>query len=282
MSRSASRSAIPSPRTPSGAWVAAMTMPPRARWSRHQGGEQRPVRRHRAPRSARPAARSAAARPTAARSRAAAAGPPTDRPPADARRDRARPAARLWPGVEAVAAEKIPPERQVLQHAQRRLHGVAVAEIMGLFGKRQFRLAALEIDRSAGQRQQARDQPQQRGFAGSVGAGDGQRLARRDLEIEAREHLPAASHASDAASREPHFALPSPLESCGYAANLWVPHCCGSDCRCGGATGKILKGSISRNLMQHTIRALQAIRASLADGAIDTLAGYNDKLGFLT
>jgi hypothetical protein len=27
-----------------------------------------------------------------------------------------------------------------------------------------------------------------------------------------------------------------------------------SDGRCGGATGKILKGSISRNLMQHTIR----------------------------
>ena len=60
---------------------------------------------------------------------------------------------------------------------------------MGLFGQRQFRLAAFQPDRSAGGRQQARDQPQQRGFAGAVGAGDGQRLARGGLEIEAGEHL---------------------------------------------------------------------------------------------
>ncbi len=53
-------------------------------------------------------------------------------------------------------------------NAQRRLQRVAMAEIMGLFGQGQLRLAALQLDRSAGRHQQARDQAQQRGLAGSI------------------------------------------------------------------------------------------------------------------
>src|ERR1700688_5196389 len=55
-------------------------------------------------------------------------------------------------------------------------------------------------------------------------------------------------------------------------------------CRCGVATGKILKGSISRNLMQHTIRGCKPSgQASLTvkprERCLDTLAGCNDELG---
>ena len=50
-----------------------------------------------------------------------------------------------------------------------------------------------------------------------------------NLEIEPGKHLPAASHASDAASREPHFALSKPSGILWVAQqNLWVMHCCGA------------------------------------------------------
>jgi len=56
---------------------------------------------------------------------------------------------------------------------------------MGLFGKRQFGLAALEPDRSVGDRQKARDHPQQRGLARSIGPGNRQRFTGGRLKIEA-------------------------------------------------------------------------------------------------
>jgi hypothetical protein len=85
-----------------------------------------------------------------------------------------------------------------------------MAEIMGLFGQSQLRFAALEFDRSAGRPQQPGDQPQQRGFAGAVGAGDGQGAARGGLKIKAGEHFPAAPHTPDATSQQPHFAPSQP------------------------------------------------------------------------
>ena len=142
--------------------------------------------------------------------------------------------------IFGVAAEKIPPERQVLQHAQRRLQRVAMAEIVRLFGQRQLGLAAFQIDRSGRRHEQARDQPQQRGFAGSVGAGDGQRLAGGGLEIEAGKHLAAAPHTPDTASREPHFAPSQPSENYGYRIRIFGWRMLQHDCRCGGASRKIL------------------------------------------
>src|SRR6185295_11627375 len=106
-----------------------------------------------------------------------------------------------------LAAQKIPPECQVFHHAQRRLQRVAVAEIMRLFGQGQLTVAAVEIDRSAGDREQAGNLPQQRGFTGAVGAGDGQRLAGGGAEIEARKYLAPAPDTFDAASRQPHLAF---------------------------------------------------------------------------
>jgi hypothetical protein len=100
---------------------------------------------------------------------------------------------------------------------------------MRLIGQRQVRLAAVEIDRSAGQRQQARNASQQRGFARSVRAGYGQRLATGDLKIEASEHFAAASHTPDIASREPHFVLSQPVRNCLAARlNFRPAHCCGT------------------------------------------------------
>ena len=70
--------------------------------------------------------------------------------------------------VEGLAAEKIVPEARFSTHAEGGFERVAVAEIVGLFGQGQFPLAALQADGSARRRQQARDQPQQRGLAGAV------------------------------------------------------------------------------------------------------------------
>src|SRR5450756_75150 len=92
--------------------------------------------------------------------------------------DRGKALLEAFPGVGRLAAEKIPPERQVLDHAQRGLQRVAMTQIMG-----------------------------KRGFAGSVGAGDSQCLARGGLKIEAREHVPAVPHTTDATSEEPHLFL---------------------------------------------------------------------------
>ena len=104
-----------------------------------------------------------------------------------------------------VATEKIPPEGEVFLNAQGRLQRVAMAEIMRLFGQGQLTLAAFQGDRSAGRREQARDQAKQRSLARSVRAGDGQNFAGGSLKIEVEKHLAAAAHTSEIASREPHF-----------------------------------------------------------------------------
>src|ERR1700730_12382617 len=102
--------------------------------------------------------------------------------------------------IARLAAEKIAPKRKIFGDAECGFQRVAVAEIMRLFRQSQVRFAALELDRSSRWHQEARDQPQQRGLAGTVGAGDGERFARGRLKIELREHLAAASHTSDTAS----------------------------------------------------------------------------------
>ena len=204
---------------PSGAWVAAMIMPPRARCSRIRPANRSCPAASSAEvgsSSSQTGRRTASSRAIESRRRW-----PADRYAAGRCAAWSSPtAARLSPVSPAVAAEKIPPERQVFLHAQRRLQRIAMAEIMGLLGQGQFGLAAFQTDRSAGRRQQARDQPQQRGFAGSVRADHRQRLARGGLEIEAGEHLAAAPHTVDVASREPHFALHSPLELMGTASEF--------------------------------------------------------------
>ncbi len=71
-----------------------------------------------------------------------------------------------------------------------------MAEIVRLFGKREFGLAAFQLDRSAGQMQEPCNQAQQRRLAHAVGADHRQRLAGDGPELEAGKHLPAAPHAS--------------------------------------------------------------------------------------
>jgi hypothetical protein len=122
--------------------------------------------------------------------------------------------------VTSRAAEKIAPEREVFEHAQRGLQRIAMAEIMRLFGQGQFGLAALQADRSARRHQKTRDQAQQRGLAGAVRADHGQHLARRGFEIEPGEHFSAAPDTVDVTSREPHFALSQPSEIDGYRGRI--------------------------------------------------------------
>src|SRR6185369_5087834 len=129
-------------------------------------------------------------------------------------------------GLEALAeiagpaAEKIPPEREVFEHAQRRLQRIAMAEIVGLFRQRQLGLAAFQPDRPACRHQEARDQAQQRGLAGAVRADHGENLARRGFEIEAGEHFAAAPDTVDVVPREPHFAFSQPSEINGYRVRI--------------------------------------------------------------
>ena len=171
---------------PSGPWVAAMIRPPRARWSRI-----RPANR------SWPAVSSAevgsSSSQTGRRTASSRASDSRRRWPAD-RKAAGRCAAwssptdaRLWLRVEGVAAEKIAPERQILQHAQRRLQRVAMAEIVRLLGKRQLGVAAVQAIAPPAGDQQARDQPQQRGLARSVGARDRQGLAGRRPRNRARK-----------------------------------------------------------------------------------------------
>ena len=60
-----------------------------------------------------------------------------------------------------------------------------------------LRCPRLEHDRAGCGRKKSRDQPQQRGLARAIGAFHHQRLARRDREIETREHAPVAARAGE-------------------------------------------------------------------------------------
>src|ERR1700712_124697 len=120
--------------------------------------------------------------------------------------------AQAWGEIPGGTAEEIAPERQVFGDAERGLQRVAVTEIMGLLGQGQLSVAAVEVERSGRRRQQPRDQPQQRGFARSVGTGNSQRLTGGRLEIEAHKHLAAAAYTTDLTPREPHLFLQSPLK----------------------------------------------------------------------
>ena len=210
------------------------------------------VRRHRAPRSARPAARSAAAPPAAARSRAAAAARPTETPPADARHGRARPRPGFRAGVENLAAEKIPPERQVFQHAQAPASARRGGRDNGPVRARSARASppSSSIDPPASVRRPAisRSSEVLPDPLGPVTASASPEAASKSRPENTSR--PPRTHLTP---RPESRILPfhSPLESYGYRNEFVGTALLRHDCRCGGASGI---DSISRNLMQHTIR----------------------------
>src|SRR5262249_26707636 len=120
-------------------------------------------------------------------------------------------------GVENLAPQKLPPEEEIFQHAQRGLQRVAMAEIVRTLGKGELGLAAFKRDRSACWHQQPRTQPEQRGLARAVGAGDRQNFAGASRKVEVGKHLPAAPHTCHTTPREPHFSSSSALYSLGVA-----------------------------------------------------------------
>src|SRR5262249_45018700 len=66
-----------------------------------------------------------------------------------------------------------------------------------------------ELKAALGGLQEAGNEPQQRGFAGAIPANEDQRLARRNGEIEPREHLAATADAAEARPLELHLNTPS-------------------------------------------------------------------------
>ena len=78
------------------------------------------------------------------------------------------------------------PEIQVLGDRQRRLQGIAVAQIVGLFGEAELRVATVEVDLAGRSREQPRDQAQQRRLAGAVATREDERLTARDGENRGR------------------------------------------------------------------------------------------------
>ncbi len=130
------RSAIPSPQRPMVHEVAAIIRPPRARWSRIRPAN-RPC----------PDASSAEGRLVQQPDRPPHRQQPGDRepPPLARRQKRGRQMRGMiephrdqaFRRTGRLAAQKIPPEDKIFQHAQSRLQRVAMPEVMGLFGQRQ-------------------------------------------------------------------------------------------------------------------------------------------------
>src|SRR5690606_29469661 len=88
----------------------------------------------------------------------------------------------------------------VLGHGERRLGGVQMADIVQLAMKGLgilFDRSAVEPYLSAVRRQQAGEQPQQRGLAAAVRARDHERSPSFEGKVEMREHEAPAAHARE-------------------------------------------------------------------------------------
>jgi hypothetical protein len=89
------------------------------------------------------------------------------------------------------AAIKAGEKNQLLDHRQLRLEAILMAKpadkTSALLAVVAFAAGVFQNDPSRARGQKAGDQPQQRGFAGAIGAFHRQRLARRELERQALE-----------------------------------------------------------------------------------------------
>src|SRR4051812_27610703 len=138
-----------------------------------------------------------------------------------------------------------------------------MAEIMRLLGQCELGITAFDGDAAAVRHQQSGDQPQQRGLARSVAAGDRQRFAAGDNEIKSGEYLPAPPHTSDLASPELHSCRSTALRIVSVAReNLWVPPRCSTMVAVAGALEKFFKPEL---YAAHDWQ-LQANRPICADG----------------
>src|SRR3569623_503205 len=89
---------------------------------------------------------------------------------------------------------KVPlPECEIFPHAEGGLKGIAMAEIVRLFGERQFGKIFRIMDASAGQRQKPREDAQQRRFARAVRASNRQCLTGCNIEAETGKNHSSAS-----------------------------------------------------------------------------------------
>src|SRR5690606_36414717 len=101
------------------------------------------------------------------------------------------------------------PEIEILPDRQHRLDAGLMAEEMALLADRRAGPAALQHERSGGSRQQAGDQPQQRGLAGAVAAAQRQRLARPHRETDVAEDRAAGPPAGELLPRQPQGSAPA-------------------------------------------------------------------------
>jgi hypothetical protein len=107
-----------------------------------------------------------------------------------------------------------------------------VAEIVGLLGDGQFRVAALQHELALGYADQADNGAQQGRFPGPVAAGDGQNLAGGHGKAKAREHVAAAAVTGQIDSGKPHqqgpkgSAHPPGIASNGRLPGILSTICC--------------------------------------------------------
>ena len=84
-----------------------------------------------------------------------------------------------------------------------------MAEIVGLLGNRQVRIATGELDAAGRRTQQSGDEAEQRGFACAVGAGHQQGFPACDLKTEVAEDLTATAQTGEIPRRQPHHPKPA-------------------------------------------------------------------------
>jgi hypothetical protein len=106
----------------------------------------------------------------------------------------------------ASSTQKLGPEIQVLRHGQRGFERVEVRQVMRLFGKDHVRPSTLKPDRAFARPQQSGDDPQQRGLARPVRAGQHQGLPGLRRKIDVPEDRQPTARAGKRGSRNQHHA----------------------------------------------------------------------------
>jgi hypothetical protein len=108
------------------------------------------------------------------------------------------------PRRHIAAAQKIPPEPEVLSRRQRRLQGVLVADEVALLGKACLGRPALQPQPPGRRLDEPRDHPEQAGLAAAIGPAQDHKLARVKLEPEPRKDRPVAPLAPQPFPDQPH------------------------------------------------------------------------------
>src|SRR5262249_43427085 len=106
--------------------------------------------------------------------------------------------------LSGIAPQETRPESQILHCAERGFQRIEVAEIMRVLAEAAVGIRAGKLEAPGGGFEQSGDDPEQRGFAGAVGAEQQQRLAAFCLEADPGKHLFSAPDAFELGPGKSH------------------------------------------------------------------------------